>query len=100
VKTILLLALFALAGCVSGAPMPMEATDAPSTSETPRLRRHWMESDRRETALRTARHRREPQGCVSPDLEGGWLAGHRSCRPPGVRFGGWPHVPASVDHAV
>jgi hypothetical protein len=55
VKTILLLALFVLAGCVTGPPMPMEATDAPSTAEMLRHRWHWMESDRREKPRRSDR---------------------------------------------
>lgn len=55
-KALLLLALlWGMAGCVTVSPMPLEASDAPSTSETLRLRRHWIESDRREKPRRSDR---------------------------------------------
>jgi hypothetical protein len=53
-KSLLLLALlWGMAGCVTVSPMLLEASDAPSTSETLRLRQHWMESDRREKPRRS-----------------------------------------------
>jgi hypothetical protein len=46
----LLAVLWGLAGCVTGPPR--EASGAPAIYETPRLGRHWMESDRLEKPRR------------------------------------------------
>jgi hypothetical protein len=47
---VLLAVLWGMAGCVTGPPT--EASGALATYETPRLGRHWMESDRREKPRR------------------------------------------------
>ena len=52
-KTLVLIALlWGITGCVTEPPLPMAASDAPSTYETSRFRGHWMERDSREKPRR------------------------------------------------
>ena len=52
-KALILLALlWGMAGCATLPPLPMAASDAPTTNETFRPRERWMESDSSEKQRR------------------------------------------------